>query len=181
MKKLVFLIFLTSCGARSPLVFEVKSLEKPGSFKALTTNILQTKCVNCHRNFKIEENLLKYIDGNNPETSQLFEVVKNGSMPKKGPPLTTLELEMVRSYIENVENVPSVTFQEFKTKILEPKCLSCHKRMGDEALVVERWVNQKSLFESKLYLTTSSGSMPKNNSKLNKEEMKIIKGYLKTK
>lgn len=151
-----------------------------GTFRNVSVNILETKCVGCHKKFSIEENMLKYIDGNNPDTSKLFEVVRNGSMPKKAAPLTTLELEMVRMYIQNVEVIRNVTFAELKKEILEPKCLGCHKKSGDEALLIERWVDKKSPFASKLYLTTKSGRMPKKANHLTPEEMKFIKGYLRT-
>jgi hypothetical protein len=178
MKYLFLLVFIISCGKRSALIFEVP---QENSFKSLTTNVLQTKCVTCHKNFAIEDNLLAYINENDPDTSKLFEVVKNGSMPKKAPPLTTLELEMVRNYIQKVEVVKAVTFDQLKKEIIEPKCIGCHKKSGDEAFIVEKWVNKKSLFESKLFTATKSGAMPKKSSPLSKQEMLLIKGYLKSK
>jgi hypothetical protein len=177
---LLSLFFLISCGARGPLVFEVPEEERMGTFRNLSSNILESKCVGCHKNFSIEENMLKYIDGNNPDTSKLFEVVKDGSMPKKAAPLNTLELEMVRAYIQNVEVIRNVTFAELKKEILEPKCLGCHKRAGDEAVLIERWVDKKSPFASKLFISTKNGSMPKKADHLTVEEMKFIKGYLRT-
>lgn len=181
MKILILFVFLASCGKPGPLFFQAPEFEKANSFQSLTTNILETKCVSCHKNFKIEENLLPYINENDPDSSKLYEVVKNGSMPKKAPPLTSLELEMVRNYISNVEVIKNVSFDQLKKEIIEPKCLSCHKKSGDEAFITEKWVNKKSLFESKLYTTTLNGSMPKKSVPLSKEEMKLIKGYLKTK
>lgn len=177
---LSILLFVTSCGKRSGLVFEVPEEMTPGTFRNLSANILESKCIGCHDNFKIPENMLKYIDGNNPDTSRLFLSVKDGSMPKKGNPLTTLELEMVRTYIENVEVIRDVSFAELKEKILEPKCLSCHKKAGDEEVLINRWVDKKSPFASKLYISTKNGSMPKKSHPLNPEEMKVIKGYLRT-
>lgn len=177
---LFLLIAFISCGKRGPLFFEVPEEQVVGTFRNLSVNILETKCVNCHKNFSIEENMLKYIDGNNPDTSKLFQVVKDGSMPKRAKPLTTLELEMVRTYIENVEVIRDVTFEELKTNILDTKCLSCHKKAFDEAYVIERWVDKKSPFASKLYISTKSGKMPKKADPLTKDEMKWIKGYLRT-
>ncbi len=180
MLSLILLLILVSCGQRGPLLFEVPDEEVVGTFRNLSVNILESKCVSCHKNFAIEENMLKYIDGNNPDTSKLFQVVLDGSMPKKAKPLTTLELEMVRTYIEKVEVIRDVTFAELKTQILEPKCLGCHKKAGDEAVLIQRWVDKKSPFASKLYISTKNGSMPKNADPLTKEEMKLIKGYLRT-
>lgn len=177
---LLTLFVLVSCGNRSALFFEVPEEMTPGTFRNLSVNILETKCIGCHKNFAIPENMLKYIDGNNPDTSKLFEVVKDGSMPKKAKPLNTVELEMVRTYIENVEVIRDVSFAELKEKILTPKCLSCHKKAGDEEVLITRWVDKKSPFASKLFKSTKNGSMPKKDVPLTKEEMKLIKGYLRT-
>lgn len=177
---LSLLFIIGSCGKRDKLTFEVSEEHTPGTFRNLSANILETKCVSCHKNFAIEENMLKYIDGNNPDTSILFQVVKDGSMPKRARPLTTVELEMVRMYIEKVEVIRNVSFEELRTQILEPKCLSCHKKSGDEQFVMDRWVDKKSPFSSSLYKATKSGRMPKNSEPLSVEEMKLIKGYLRT-
>lgn len=191
MYKLLPLLLLVSCGlplsGPSNLVFEIRENAKAPlngetkAFQNFRQQILDAKCVKCHKNFTKEENLLKYISKKDPDSSKLFEVVKNGSMPKKAPPLTTLELEMVRKYIENVEVIEDVTFAELNEKILTPKCLKCHKKMGDEAILNEKWIDLKSPFNSKLYLSTLSGEMPKKSDPLSKAEMNIIKGYLKSK
>lgn len=177
---LAILLTVVSCGKRSGLVFEVPEEMTPGTFRNLSANILESKCIGCHKKFEIPENMLKYIDGNNPDTSKLFQVVKDGSMPKKAKPLNSLELEMVRTYIENVEVIRDVSFAELKEKILEPKCLSCHKKAGDEQVIITKWVDKKNPFASKLFNSTKNGSMPKKDKALTKEEMKIIKGYLRT-
>jgi len=177
---IISLFLFISCGARGPLEFQVPQEEVFGTFANLNANVLHAKCITCHENFKIEENMLKYIDGNNPDTSKLFQVLKDGSMPKKSKPLTSVELEMVSTYIQNVEIIRDVSFAELKTEILEPKCLSCHKKAGDEAVLIQRWVDKKSPFASKLYISTKNGSMPKKADHLTAEEMKFIKGYLRT-
>jgi hypothetical protein len=179
MKTILLLFLIISCGKRSALVFETPADAKVGTFKSLSANVLENKCFGCHKSFKVQDNMQKYINGNDPDTSKLFEVVKNGTMPKKAPPLTSLELEMVRAYIMNVEVIEKVSFQELKTQILDPKCISCHKKKVDEASI-KGWLDVKSPFTSKLYLATKSGSMPKKAPHLTKEEMMIIKGYLKS-
>jgi hypothetical protein len=176
MKTLFLLILLSSCGARGPLIFEAPLIEKEESFQGLTANLLANKCNGCHKGFAKEENLLKYMDGDRPDSSALFISVKNGSMPKNAPLLITPELEMVRSYIEK-NDVRKINFQEFKTSILVPKCLGCHKKMTDEENL-KQWIDVKKPFESKLFLTTQNGSMPKKSGALTKLEMNIIKGYL---
>lgn len=177
--KYYILLLLISCGRPSALVFSEP--KRPSAFQSLNANFFKTKCVNCHKNFKTEENLLPFITRNDPDSSLLFEVVKDGRMPKEEPPLSTIELEMIRKYIKGVEVIEAVTFEELKAGVLQRNCLECHKRAKDESFVLQKWVNKESLFESKLYTTTLSGSMPKNQPHLSKTEMNLIKGYLKTK
>lgn len=178
MKLIIFMLFIVSCGNRGPLIFEAPMEKQLNHFESFRASILETKCIGCHADFANEDNLLPYIDTNNPDESLLFQVVKDGSMPMNAAPLTTLELEMVRSYIQNLQVVKLISFNELKTQILEPKCLSCHKKMGDEENV-KRWIDLAAPMKSKLYTTTLSGRMPKNAAPLTKAEMKIIEGYLK--
>ncbi len=168
MKFVFFLLFLCSCGARGPLFFEAPmAIQGEVSFQNLKTSIIETKCLSCHSDFAEEKNLLPYIDGNDPDKSKLFEVVKDGSMPIDAPQLTSIELEMVRSYITSIEIGP---FQKLKNEVLVPKCLGCHKKMGDEENL-KKW-------GSKLLLRTQDGTMPKNGTPLNAKEMKLIRDYL---
>lgn len=180
--KLIFLLFfLCSCGARGPLFFEAPmAIQSEVSFQNLKASIIETKCLSCHSDFSIEENLLPYIEGNDPEKSRLFEVVKDGSMPMDAPVLNSEELELVRNYISNLDRSARVTFKKLKDEILTPKCLGCHKKMGEEENFV-KWVNVDAPRESKLLLRTQDGSMPKNGTPLNAAEMGMIKSYLRVK
>lgn len=176
MKKLFILLFLCSCGPRGPLFFEAPmAIQNEVSFQNLKASIIETKCLSCHSDFSEEENLLPYIEGNDPDKSKLFEVVKDGSMPMDAPALTSEELELVRNYIQTL--TPKVTFKKLKDEILTPKCLACHKKMGDE-VNFEKWVNTESPLESKVLLRTLDGSMPKNGTPLSSLEIEMIKAYL---
>lgn len=186
MKIIFTLLLLVSC-ERSELIFSAPEEKfQEISFQNFKANLLETKCMSCHKGFEDEKNLLQYIDVNDPENSLLYLVVKDGSMPPKGKPLTSLELEFVRNYVasfqrpaetESPEPLPAAGFDELKEKILIPKCLSCHKKMGDEENI-QRWVNVDAPLESKLYLRTLDRSMPKGGEPLSDEEMKLIKRYL---
>lgn len=179
MKKLIILLFLCSCGPRGPLFFEAPmAIQNEASFQNLKASIIETKCLTCHSDFAQEENLLPYIDGNDPDKSKLFEVVKDGSMPMEAPVLTTEELELVRSYIQSLDRTPKVTFKKLKDEILTTKCLACHKKMGDE-INFEKWVNFDTPLESKVLLRTMDGSMPKNGTPLSSAEIEMIKAYLR--
>lgn len=181
MKLLFFLFFLCSCGARGPLFFEAPmAIQSEVNFQNLKASVIEAKCLSCHSDFAQEENLLSYIEGNDPEKSKLFEVVKDGSMPMDAPVLNSEELELVRNYILNLNPTARVTFKKLKEEIIAPKCLGCHKKMGEEENFV-KWVNADSPRDSKLLLRTQDGSMPKNGKPLNAVEMEMIKSYLRVK
>lgn len=181
MKTIFLLLLISSCGARSPLFFEAPmAMEGEVNFQNLKVSIIETKCLSCHSDFAEEENLLPYIEGNDPDQSKLYEVVKDGSMPMDAPVLTAEELEMVRSYISSLHQAPKVTFKKLKDEILAPKCLGCHKKMGEETNF-EKWVNVESPAQSKVLLRTLDGSMPKNGTPLSSAEIGMIKSYLRVK
>lgn len=181
MRLLFVLFFLCSCGARGPLFFEAPmAIQSEVSFQNLKSSIIETKCLSCHSDFEEEENLFPYIEGNDPEKSKLFKVVKDGSMPMDAPVLNSEELELVRSYILSLNQTARVTFKKLKDEILAPKCLGCHKKMGEEENFV-KWVNVDSPKDSKLLLRTQDGTMPKNGAPLSSAELEMIKSYLRVK
>lgn len=189
MKLIFILLFLASCGERSKLIFSAPEEKfQEISFQNFRANLLETKCMSCHKDFSDEKKLLEYIDLKNPDNSILYLVVKDGSMPPRGRPLTSLELEFVRNYVTSFQKpsepeiptpLPETGFAELREKILVPKCLGCHKRMGDEENL-KRWVNTEAPLESKLYVRTFDRSMPKGGEPLSEEEMKLIKDYVES-
>lgn len=62
------------------------------------------KCSKCHKGEQGEKKMLSTIIPGNADDSKFFQVLVDGSMPKNNPPLSTLELEYVRKYIENLKN-----------------------------------------------------------------------------
>lgn len=192
MKSLLLLslfLFASCLPDESGLKFQVSAPQKPAqeaqtaeippevSFEFLSQEILAPKCITCHKGFTDEQKLLKHVKGNDPEISPLFESVKTGRMPKKAAPLNSRELEIVRTYIESIRIERLVTYDELKEKILVPKCMSCHKKAGEESNIM-RWINQDSPMESKLLKSTESGRMPKDNPPLSASELNLIKNYL---
>ena len=115
--KQIFLLFAflsISCvpvGERSELHIETLKpnsvttlpVEEVGELKvdflALKSKILQPMCIKCHRAFNEEKGILKLVKAGKPDSSLLFQVVEDGSMPMGARVLTTAELELVRSYI----------------------------------------------------------------------------------
>lgn len=81
-----------------PTTEEVDPDEKI-TFETLKNKILTPYCIACHKGFAEEKKLLKKVEPGDPEESELFQVVKDGSMPKDVPPLTSQELDLVRRYI----------------------------------------------------------------------------------
>lgn len=72
------------------------------SYAQLSQSILQPKCFRCHVEFRQETGVRQQVVPGNPQESALFQMVENGTMPLGGPPLSTRELEIVRSYIEGI-------------------------------------------------------------------------------
>lgn len=186
---LTSLFLLTSClPDKSSLRFEDTSprvstqtdeteIPEEVDFATLSKEILVPKCINCHKGFADETKVLKHVKENDPEISPLFQSVKTGRMPKKGPPLDSRELEIVRVYVESVRIERLVTYDELKEKILVPHCMGCHKKSGDEANIM-RWIDQENPSESKLIKATESGRMPKDKPKLSAHELNLIRNYL---
>lgn len=205
MLSILLLFTLTSClGHKGPLTF--KEHQKPLSeapevrteepkpcppheehrvgFADLQKRIL-ARCVGCHKGMATEEGILKRIKPGDPEGSAFFRSVESGRMPKGAPPLTTEELELVRTYIKNLKPAPpepaKLAFQDLKMRILEPyQCLTCHKRMEDEATLVKRWIDPAQPENSKLYLRTLDGSMPMDGDALSEVDQKFVLEFIKS-
>jgi hypothetical protein len=77
--------------------------DAPVTFELLKEKILIPKCIVCHKGFADEKKVLKKVEPGNPEESELFQSVQDGSMPKDAPVLSSLELAMVRKYIADLK------------------------------------------------------------------------------
>lgn len=203
---LIILLTLTSCLPsmdKSSLKFEAPetpSVTPIGSdedqqvaFENLKTNILIPKCVQCHSKWSSEFQFQKFIIPGDPENSRLFDSVKTGRMPIGDKlPLTSAELEMVRSYIQNARPVPAppvvVKFDELKTKVLAPKCIACHKKWENEAEFLKRHIVPGDAEKSRMYDSVKMGRMPKAAENedgtpgtvvpLEKNEAELIRNYI---
>ncbi len=110
---LVPLLLLSSClsgkGGSSdsdhgPARVQSESLPERISFEELKEKVLQPYCIDCHhiREFTNEAGVLKYVVPGDADNSVFYQVIKDGSMPKYSMPLSTEELEFVRTYIESL-------------------------------------------------------------------------------
>ncbi len=133
------------------------------TFDQLKTKVLETKCLSCHTNWKDESDFqAKHIKLGNPDHSKMFDAVKAGRMPKGKKLLSTAELELFYNYILNAREVgPRVTFQELKTKVLDPKCFACHKRWVDEPSFQLKYITPGNAERSKMFLAVKNATMPK--------------------
>ncbi len=151
------------------------------TFAGLKSKILDGKCISCHQNFATEEGIAKYVVPKKPEFSKLFTEVEDGSMPKGSSPLSTLELEVVMTYINNlkVATPPSgkVDFIRIQKQILIPSCVQCHQNITSEENLM-KWIDKKRPLKSLFLKVVTSGSMPKKAAKLSLEDQDLIREYL---
>lgn len=170
------------------------------SFEDLRANVLDAKCLECHKAWTTEfEFQKKWVVLGKPEESKMYDSVKMARMPKgkRLPdgtraaviPLTSRELEYFYNYIQGAKPaVAEVTFAELKTKVLETKCINCHKKMSDETYFIERYVVRGDAEKSKVYDSVIKARMPKSPKNedgttnpvvpLDPEEIKLIKNYI---
>jgi mono/diheme cytochrome c family protein len=154
------------------------------TFAGLKSKIMDGKCISCHQNFATEDGIAKYVVAKKPELSQFFIEVENGSMPKGSAPLSTLELEVVTSYINNLkvpDPIPSgkVDFLAIQKQILIPSCVQCHQGMASEQNLL-KWINRKQPLKSIFLKVVKNGSMPKGGAKLSLKEQDLIRNYLRS-
>ncbi len=196
----IFLATLVSCGiggAKGPLQFAIK-VDEPIRSEEVDFALLQKKilpkCIGCHETWTTEEAFAKYIKPGRPDESLFYDSVKTGRMPKRSPPLSTAQLEIVRSYILYVKvvaptpvpettpeptPVPVVNFQDLQEKVFTVSCLPCHtKILNDENLLNGNWVNKTSPELSKLLVETEAGRMPKGGAPLSSEQLQLIRDYV---
>ncbi len=195
---LIILFTLTSCGIGkgiTPLQFSAK-IEEPvlaqdADFAVLQKRILP-KCIGCHQDWTSEEAVNRFTRESDPDHSRLFTTINSGEMPKNSPPLTAIEKEIVRNYIQNIqwkapdeEPLPDdglpVSFQTLNEKVFKISCLPCHGQRGlkDEASLTKKWIDKVNPDQSKLLLSVTSNKMPKERNLLTPNQLELIRRYLR--
>ena len=169
----------------------VKSPEVPtttvvvaGSFEEVKQKILVPHCLKCHEDVDNETVLMEWITPAKPEESPFYVAIKSGEMPQESSRLSADEQALVEKYISSMKPKAEVeiatTFAEINTNILAPKCLGCHKKMGDETLLISKWVTPGDPENSRMYKSVVNGSMPKNAERLSDKEIQAIARYIKS-
>jgi hypothetical protein len=207
---LLFLVLIPACLPRldkTSLKLEAPKLQLQEetsadavSFDKLKTDVLEQKCLGCHKGWSTEAGFQddKIIVGD-AENSKIYQIVRSGRMPvgkklpeggrEKVPPLESAELNMFYQYITHTKAVyAEVSFEELKTQVLEPKCMTCHKKWGSEEEFLKRNITPGNAAASKLYDSVMAPRMPK--SPLNEDgtlnpvvplsakEKKLIRNYI---
>ncbi|MGZ6480246.1 MAG: c-type cytochrome domain-containing protein [Bdellovibrionales bacterium] len=147
---------ITGCGAaehKDPAATPVA--QKLTSFTALSTEVLQPKCVSCHGGKEISGgvDLTSYaailakkgvVTLGNPAASLLYTEVQDGSMPDEGPHLSANEIQAIGEWIQSgapdgdfigtpdlpPDTPPAITtgtvYADIQTRIFNQACVKCH-------------------------------------------------------
>ena len=120
---------------------------RTASFETAVAPILEARCAKCHNpNTKKGELDLSTATGivrggesgpvftaGDPKHSHLLELVEKGEMPKKGDPLSTVQIETIRNWIEAgapFEKLPVPTEETLNQHDIYPivhlRCVTCH-------------------------------------------------------
>ena len=74
------------------------------SFDEVLNKVIKTNsCTNCHAWVSVEKEFLKRVVPGEPFDSRVFKLMRNGSMPPRGNPVSTKDLELVEDYINGLE------------------------------------------------------------------------------
>ncbi len=138
MKTLFFLmLILIGCeksGTNEHTLFQTApSIEGGVNFATLSSFILKPMCVTCHAWADNEAQVRSRIVPGNPQASDLYILMENGSMPDGGPALTSAQLAVVAAYIKGFASTPPVqvitlkpTYESLKVHLFEKSCTMCH-------------------------------------------------------
>lgn len=199
---LIILLTLTSCGigeGMGPLNFSAK-IEEPVraeevNFAVLKKRVLP-KCLGCHKDWTSEDIVNRFTRESDPDHSRLYTTIvtekESERMPKNAKPLSAIDQEIVRNYIQNIqwktpeeEPLPDdgkpVSFETLNEKVFKISCLPCHGQRGlkDEASLTAKWIDKTNPEKSKLLLSVTSGKMPKERNLLTPNQIELIRRYLR--
>lgn len=124
---------LIACGETGNLHFKegaLQSLDTEISFSTLRAEVLNSKCISCHSNYKeyavVSENAEK-----------ILASVEAGRMPKNSAPLSSAEISIIKNWINagkpegKKDQKPLGESEKIYAEILGPKCVQCHNPNGE--------------------------------------------------
>jgi mono/diheme cytochrome c family protein len=102
-------------------------------FTVLRDNVLVPQCLQCHSWSSNEAAVNKRIIPGNPDSSDLYKIVKSGQMPSGKPRLTDQSLKLVEQYILHLQGTKAEapialapTYASLKVNLFEKSCIKCH-------------------------------------------------------
>ena len=91
------------------------------SFEQLKKQVLEPlSCTMCHGAMRQEVGLLKYLEEGEPFSSKVYLRMENETMPPRGNTATKEQLELLESYIRDLQ--ASVNLGKIENKKAEVKC-----------------------------------------------------------
>ena len=140
----LFALLLTACDySNSKALSEVpfqNDLGKAGiTFKSISERVLEPNCVTCHSNYSNYESVKR-------ELSSIQTAIELDRMPKRGPPLTPTEKQLIAQWISlgapnDSERPPTAPrslepdWDSISVNLIFPKCLVCHNPQGQAKFV----------------------------------------------
>jgi len=196
MKLLGFLVLtalLSSCIPpvdKGPLVYRGAFTLNAAALADLTGFLKSKNCQQCHAWVNNQNELLSRVEPGNPDASRVYARVLDGTMPKDGTPLTTAELELVRSFIvaltapgttPTVQPAPVTGYALVKQTFVDAKCVTCHKGLDNEATIPGAWLVRGDAAKSPFYKAitrTDKPTMPKWYPENTAAELELVRDYI---
>jgi len=122
-----------ACGETGNLHFKegtLQNLDNEVSFSTLRSQVLNSKCIGCHANYKDYQTVSE-------NAEEILASIESGRMPKNSSPLDSSEISYFRKWIEADKpegNANIGSHSETDTiyaEILGPKCIQCHNPNGE--------------------------------------------------
>jgi uncharacterized membrane protein len=195
-------VLLTACNMH---VDKNVGLASGNDYAAIEARILKPKCIDCHSGMMPQGgiDLSSYnavmssgvIAQGDPEKSDLFLAVNDGSMPLGKPALSKEEKDMIFNWIKGgaqQKDAPTPTFTWLNKNIFEKRCVVCHNSVKPrgkvdlssyQALMESQGGDHPALVprdaeKSGLYLEVAEQKMPPKAPVYSAEELKALSDWI---
>jgi hypothetical protein len=147
-------------------------------FKMLSQNLLKDNCLRCHGNFQNEAKLRTYLVPGDPASSQIYDAVMSGRMPKNAPPLSKARIKILERYILTLKAEAEIlqpsatpapidtegvqpTYESLQKFLIKPSCLPCHSSGNEDGIREFESFDDVKKASEKMLSSMESGKMPK--------------------